>query len=310
MPKLQAITLKQLRTLVALAENGTITAAANAVGLTPPAAHTQLKTLSNNFGTDLVRRMKSGAVEITEAGWLAIKSARRIDSEMKVCIDDVRALSAGRAGVVRLGVVSTGKYFAPGLVAELKKVYPDIDLRLTVGNRDLVVAAIDTRAVQLAIMGRPPRVPAVTARVLGPHPSGLIAPPGHRLAGHDPVPAGELLKETFISREEGSGTRLLMLRYLDRIGEGRPFSTVEMGSNETIKQAVIAGLGIAVLSLHTVTEELRTGRLVQLEAEGMPVVRNWYLLHRSDTDLTPAAEQVRAYIAEQEGRFLPEIAAP
>ena len=116
--------------------------------------------------------------------------------------------------------------------------------------------------IELAIMGRPPQHPPHLADVLGPHPYVIIAPADHPLAGKAEVTADELLGETFLTREEGSGTRILTTRYLDRIGEGRPYRSIEMGTDETIKQAVIAGLGVALISGHTVGPELEAGRLV------------------------------------------------
>ena len=147
--------------------------------------------------------------------------------------------------------------------------------------------------------------PAVAATILGDHPHGLIAPPDHPLAGSGPISPEALLRETMITREEGSGTRILMTRYLDSTAGGRVFDLVEMGSNETIKQAVMAGLGLAFLSLHTVTEELRHGRLVLLEAPGLPIVRQWFLVHPVDRPLTPAARTIHDLVVGLEGSYLP-----
>lgn len=117
----------------------------------------------------------------------------------------------------------------------------------------------------------------------------------------------ELLAETFLAREPGSGTRILMTRFLDRIGDGTPWRMVEMGTNETIKQAVIAGLGIALISQHTVTEELRSGRLVTLRAIGLPIQRSWFLLRREDGVLSPAGQRVHDHIDALKGGFLPRV---
>jgi DNA-binding transcriptional LysR family regulator len=148
---------------------------------------------------------------------------------------------------------------------------------------------------------------------LGEHPYLLIAPPGHPLAGPGPggcdISSEALLDETFLMREPGSGTRILTERLLDRIGEGRPYRSIELGSNETIKQAVIAGLGIAVISAHTVVAELETGRLDTIRAEGLPVLRRWFLIHRADTELTPAGEALRQFIGDLGPAFLPTIPA-
>ncbi len=304
MPPADTISLKQLRALRALAQHGTISAAAESLRLTPPAVHTQLRTLATNLRTEIVRRGPSGAMQLTEAGELLLAAANRIEGELAEALRDVDALRKGLAGTVTLAVVSTGKYFAPRLVALLKRAHPDIRVILKVGNRDQTLTALAGNAVQLAIMGRPPRIPPVVAEVLGPHPHVMIAPPDHPLAGKH-ASAEELLSETFIAREEGSGTRILMTRFLDRIGEGRVYETMELGSNETIKQAVMAGLGIALISRHTVTEELHSGRLTEIHADGLPIQRQWFLLHRADAALTPAAERIKERIMDLRGSYLP-----
>lgn len=307
MERLDAITLKQLRALSAVFEFGSITRAAEAIHLTPPAVHTQLRQLSANLGAEMLRRGDAGKMELTEEGLLVLTAARRIDSELENCVKSVQALHDGFVGLVRLGVVSTGKYFAPALVATLKREFPDIQVDLTVGNRTQIITALDSRQIQLAIMGRPPRVPANVSEPIGPHPHIIVAAPDHPLAGLAAVAAEDLMRETFIGREDGSGTRILMTRFLDRIGEGATYNCITMGSNETIKQAVIAGLGIALISQHTVVEELHSGRLVALNVQGLPIERAWYLLNRSDSELTAPAKRIKAHISAMKGSFLPKL---
>lgn len=305
MPRLEALTLKQLRALRAVADHGSITLAADALTLTPPAVHTQLRSLEANLRCKLLDRNTAGGAQLTTEGQAVLAAEQTIESVLNGCIEKLRALRDGQTGVVVLGVISTGKYFAPGLVAQLRDVFPDIDVILKVGNRDAIVSALQQRSIELAIMGRPPRSPAVTAEPIGEHPHVMIAAPEHPLAGVTSVPAEELLNQTFIAREQGSGTRILMIRYLDRIGEGAPYRLIEMGSNETIKQAVMANLGVAMISQHTVTEELRSGRLVALNAETLPIRRQWYLLHRQDLELTPTLATVFNHISGLKGAFLP-----
>lgn len=309
MQRPDAITFKQLRALLAVSEHGTITRAAEATHLTPPAVHTQLRQLSSNVGAEMLRRGDAGKMELTDEGRLVLEAATRIETELHGCMKSVSALQEGFAGLVRLGVVSTGKYFAPALVARLKAALPDIKVELTVGNRSSIVAALEARQIHLAIMGRPPRSPENVSNTLGLHPHVMIAPPDHPFAGRRKIAPLELLKETFIGREPGSGTRILMTRFLDRVGEGKPYETMEMSSNETIKQAVIAGLGIALISAHTVVDELRTGRLVALDIPGLPIERSWYVLHRADTDLTAPAKRIRDHISGLKGSFLPDVNA-
>ncbi|MBL3561883.1 LysR family transcriptional regulator [Rhodovulum sulfidophilum] len=301
----EAITFKQLRALRAVAEHGTLTAAAESIHLTTPAVHTQLRQLEENFGARLVDRGPQGVARLTLQGEAALVGARAIETALEACVDHVRALNDGMEGMVTLGVVATAKYFAPRLVAELHRAFAEIDVILRVGSREMVVSALQAASVDIAIMGRPPRLPAVHATVLGPHPHVLIAPPDHPLAGQGRIAAERVLAETFLAREAESGTRVLMERFIERLGKGRPQRVVELESNETIKQAVMAGLGVALISRHTVAGELAAGRLVELDAPSLPLVRQWFLVHRSDTALSAAGRRIHGYIVGRQGAFLP-----
>lgn len=306
MMRLDAITLKQLRALVAVVESGSLTGGAARVGLTPPAIHSQIKNLEDAFGVALLHRSPEAVpFSPTLAGAAVLEAAQRIEVILSQCSYQVMAISQGRTGQVTLGVVSTGRYFAPRLVKMLSLACPDIRIALRVGNREQVIDDLARHMVDLAVMGRPPRLPEVASVALGPHPHAIVAPPDHPMAGLAEVPVPELLSQTFLAREEGSGTRLLMSRYLDRLGEGQVVDLIEMDSNETIKQAVIAGLGIAFLSLHVVMDELRFGQLVQLAAPGLPIERHWFLVHPVDRQLSPAALRLQEQIVKLKGSYLP-----
>ena len=307
MARFESITLKQLRALHAVAEHGSITAAAEILSLTPPAVHTQLRTLEQNLDCTLLDRSSSGGAQLTNEGRAVLDANVTIESALEICAKKLKAYKEGRSGLVLLGVVSTGKYFAPRLVAQLRDAFPDIEVSLKVSNRDGIITALQQRSIELAIMGRPPRSPAVYSEPIGEHPHVMIAAPNHPLAGQRGIAPQALLDQTFIAREQGSGTRILMTRYLDRIGGGTPYRLIEMDSNETIKQAVMAGLGIAMISQHTVSEELRSGRLVALDADTLPIRRQWYLLHRSDLNLSPTLQSVFGHISAEKGAFLPQL---
>jgi len=298
------VTLKQLRGFAEVLRRGSIAAAAERLHVTPSAVSIQIRQLESMAGGPLLRRA-SGILEPTELGEELARASKLIEAALSRCGDRMAALNAGAAGVVRLGVVSTGKYFAPRLVARFNEAAPDIVLSMIVGNRDDVVEALGARAIDVAIMGRPPETPEVSAHRLGPHPYVMIAAPDHPLAGQGGVPADLLLTETFLTREVGSGTRTLMTREMDRLGGGRAYRVVEMASNETIKQAVMAGLGIALLSAHTVHAELEEGKLVTLDVPGLPVMRQWYLIHPADETPSPATRVFSDFVLGLDGAFLP-----
>jgi DNA-binding transcriptional LysR family regulator len=304
MVDLRSLSLKQLRAFSATLRTGSVTRAAAALFVTPPAVTTHLKSLEKIVGQAVYQKNAEGP-EPTEVGQQLLDAADEIEKIIERTRIKIEALAAGATGSVILGVVSTGKYIAPGIVARFRQHYPDIRVRLAVGNRTEIIKGLERREYDLLIMGRPPAHVAVEREVLGDHPHVLVAAPDHPLVGDPDILPEDLLRETFLAREEGSGTRALMTRFLERIGGGRSFNMVEMGTNETIKQAVMAGLGIAVISAHTCYSELAEGKLATLQAEGLPLVRQWFLIHRSDRELTKAAEVLRRFIIGHKGEILP-----
>ena len=298
--------MKQLRALATVQKTGSLTAAAGVLTLTTPAIHSQIKGLETALATQMLTRSPNHAGLVpTAQGKIVIAATKRIDAIMSQMGAELVALSQGKSGRVTLGVVSTAKYFAPGLVRTLNERCPDIDISLVFGNRETIIASLARGALGLAIKGRPPRPPEVVAVPLGPNPHGIVVPPGHPLALHSDIDPDLLLRETFIAREPGSGTRILTQHYLGAISDGRQIKMIEMDSNETIKQAVIAGLGIAMRSLHTVGEELHSRRLCLLKSRGLPIMRHWYLVHLASAPVSAAAAALAAQIVALNGTFLP-----
>jgi DNA-binding transcriptional LysR family regulator len=255
----------------------------------------------------VLHRGPDGKIALTPVGSELLEAVRKIENTLYLCFQRVTAMRTGMAGYVSVGVVSTGTYFAPSLVARMKRSHPDIEIGLKVGNRIEIIERLERGEIELAIMGRPPGGLEIEQDELGDHPYVVIAPPDHRLAGPGRVTPEALLAETFLCREEGSGSRILMTRYLDRVGEGRPYRMVEMGTNETIKQAVMAGLGVAVISAHTIVPELEAGRLVILNLVGMPIPRTWYLIRLGGAEISPAAAAFRKFLLDLKGDYLPRL---
>ncbi|HWL45659.1 MAG TPA: LysR family transcriptional regulator [Ilumatobacter sp.] len=294
--------LKQLRSLVAVARYGTIAAAAQQLHVTAPAVGQQLKLLERAAGMPLLERTPDG-FRPTDAGRELIATADRIDAELESCRMTLDLLQSGKLGSVTLGAVSTAKYFAPRLLAAFWDSHPDVEVKLVIGNRSEIVEAIATHAVDITVMGRPPDELALETEVIGEHPHVVIAVPGHRMAGRR-VTRAALADETFLVREPGSGTRQLTERLF--VGAGiQPPLGMEIGSNETIKQAVIAGLGVAVISAHTVAAELADGRLIALDVDGFPMLRRWYAVRRAAGHLLPAGAALWAFLAEHTRDHLP-----
>ncbi|WP_068115771.1 LysR family transcriptional regulator [Tropicimonas marinistellae] len=303
MKRLNALTFKQLRALRAVTRLRSISRAADELALTPPAVHSQLKALEENFSCAMLHRDGPDAFLPTPEGAALLTAFDKAEVGLQQGIHTIDALQKGQAGSVVLGVVSTAKYFAPLVVAQLKRDLPNVEVVLKVGNREFMMAGLNDGAFDLALMGRPPRTPPLTATALGDNPHVLIVPPNHRLVRLDRIAPEDILAEPFITREQGSGTRGLTEQYLRNLDLGEPDHLVEMPSNETIKQSVIAGLGISILSRHTVAEELHTGRLVSPNVANLPIVRKWYLLRPADRPLSGAVEKVHDHIVASIGEI-------
>ena len=297
-------TLKQLRSVAAILRTGRIAAAAKELNLTTPAVTSQLKLLEADLGVSLFDRTRAG-MRPTEAGWEVFRAATRIDDLLRECSEQIDDLNGLRHGTITVGVVSTGKYFAPSLMAAFIADNPHVDVRLSVGNRDSIVEALDDYEVDLAVMGRPLTDKAVEAVPFGRHPLVVIAAPGHALAGQKRISKRALAREQFLVREKGSGTRAAFEAFFEGIEVSTVAVGMEVASNETIKQAVIAGLGVALISGDSIATEIADGRLVTLDAPGLPIVRRWFLVRRTDRSMSAAAETFSHFVLEGGEAFLP-----
>jgi DNA-binding transcriptional LysR family regulator len=303
---LRGLTRKQLRALAATIQRGSVSGAAQTLNLTPPAVSIQLKLLEAMIGAPLFRRETATPFAPTEIGAELMVLAQDFERLAMRAGDKIEALRSGAAGAVVFGVVSTGKYLAPSFVAAFGRENPGVRVKLAIGNREEIIRGLERDEYDLVMMGRPPAHIDVDSVTLGDHPHILVAPPGHRLAGDSDILAEDLLRERFLAREPGSGTRLLMERFLDRLGGGRAFDIVEMGTNETIKQSVMAGLGLAIISAHTCLTEMADNHLIALPVAGLPLVRQWFLLHRADRAPGMAARQFRDFLLRQRSDLLPK----
>ena len=298
-------TFKQLQAVSRIAELGTITAAAAKLNLTASAISLTLKQIEKEAGLPLFELTESG-LKTTEAGRAAVLAESRIAAILAELFETVSALKGSTRGKVAFGVVSTAKYFAPFILREFEKLHPRVEISLRVGNREDILARLEDYTLDMALIGRPPLHIVVEKQEIGPHPHVVIAAPDHPLARKRIVAASSLTNETFLVREPGSGTRLLTERILSEIG-AIPKTGMEISSNETIKQAVMAGLGISLLSYHTVSHEIGEGRLVALRVEGTPVIRKWYVVKNSKKQILPSARSLWNFIATEGPRFLPPL---
>lgn len=302
------ITFRQLRVFVEVARAGSVVGAAQALHLTPPAVSMQVKELEGQVGLPLLDR-QGRTVSLSLTGEYFLVHARRLLSALKETDDAMKRLKRVERGLLTVGMVSTAKYFVPHLLARFQAQHSGVEVRLRVAaNRDQLVQQLDAGDVDLAVMGRPPRELATRAEGFATHPLAFVVAPGHPLLSGRAVDPSALAEHPFIAREKGSGTRAAVERFFadSRV---QPRIVMELASNETIKQAVIAGLGVGFMSLHTAGLELRAGVLCMPDVEGTPVVRTWNVVHLGARTLAPAAEAFRYFLIENGDAFLRERTA-
>ena len=289
---------RQLRVFVEVAHNGSMARAAAALHLTPPAVSMQIKDLETQVGLPLFDRA-GRKLSLSTAGEYFLVHARRLLAALKDTDDAMARLKRLEHGLLTIGLVSTAKYFVPQLLARFHEEHPGVDVRLrVVGNRGELVALMQAGEVDLSVMGRAPKEIHTRSESFAAHPLVFVAPPGHPLLRGGPHAVNELAPYPIIAREHGSGTRAAMQKFFDE-RRFEPRLAMEMSSNETIKQAVMAGLGLSFLSLHTMGLELRSGLLALLDITDAPVMRLWNVVHLSSKLLSPAAEAFRYFMLEQ-----------
>jgi DNA-binding transcriptional LysR family regulator len=281
------ITLRHLRVFESVARFGSISRAAAELHLTQPAVSMQMKQLEEQIGLPLLEQVGK-RLFLTEAGHELQRHAREIAERMgalNAAMDQFRGLERG---LLRLAVVSTANYFLPQLIADFNRKHPGVRVSLQVANREFVLSALADNRTDLAITGQPPDSLDLVAQNFMSNPLVVIAAPDHPLTGQASVPLARMVQETLVVREAGSGTRATMERHLSAQGVAYR-AGCEFSTNEALKQAVRAGLGLGIVSLQTIELELRTGCLVVLPVEGFPLVRQWYVLHRTQKRLSAAA---------------------
>jgi DNA-binding transcriptional LysR family regulator len=301
---MRAVSLRQLAVFASVAKHLSFARAAEELHLSQPAVSMQIKELESAVKLPLFER-SGRAIRLTMPGEYLLVYARRVLATLKEASDAMAKLRKVQGGRITLGMVSTAEYFLPRVLARFRVRHPGVEMRLAVGNREQLSKLLHDNEVDLAVMGRPPRELDTRAEPFAAHPLGVIASPEHPLARRREIAPKSLDAEPFIVREPGSGTRAAMEQFFR---ESRIAATpiMEMTSNETIKQAVIANMGLAFVSLHTVALELSVGQLVLLDVSGLPLVRRWYVVNVQGRPLAPAAESFRYFILEHGERLLAE----
>ncbi len=292
-------TLRQLDTFLEVARQLSISRAADQLHVTQPAVSMQIRGLEEAIGMALFDQV-GRKIQLTDAGLDFQNYAIAATAQLKE-LDDALAERRGiKKGRVELAVVSTAKYFVPMLLVRFRKKFPGVEVALSIHNRENILNLLTRNEIDLVIMGRTPDDIDCAATAFATNPLGIICAPEHPLSRRRNAPPAILNDQEFVVRENGSGTRQAMERLFAEHAIN-PQIVMEMPSNETIKQAVMAGMGLSFLSLRTIRHELASGHLVLLDIEGLPIMLHWYVTHLSSKRLSPAANALKSFLIDEAG---------
>ena len=301
-------TFRQLRLFLALADLGSVSAAARATHVTQPTASMQLRELADAVGLPL-HEVIGKKVYLTAAGEALASTARAMVGEWSLFEQQVAAMKGLHQGRLRVAVVSTAKYFVPRWLGAFCTAYPEVEIALEILNRDGVVQRLRRNQDDISIMSIPPKDLDIEQREFLPNPLVVVAPSGHPLAGRRAIPLAELAGERFILREPGSGTRMAAEAHF-RAHAYTPQVRLALGSNEAIKQAVAGGMGLSVLSRHALAPEPAGEGLCLLDVEDFPIHASWYIVHLRGKQLSPLARVFQQHLMAQAHEYRSSDVSP
>ncbi|MFI5446392.1 LysR family transcriptional regulator [Polaromonas sp. UC242_47] len=287
-------TLRQLKVFEAVARNLSFSRAAEELHLTQPAVSIQVKKLEDHAGLPLFEQLGK-KIHLTPAGEEMLHSSRIIIQQFKEVEEAMAQFKGISSGKLNVAVISAGDYFFPRLLVEFARCHPGVTLNFGVCNREELLDQLTDNLTDLAIMVRPPLDMDTEHEPFAPHPYVVVAAPDHPLATKKRIPLSRLVREPFVVREKGSDTWSSMEE-----GFGAHLAELNIAmaikSTETIKQAVIAGMGVSFLSAHTISRELQVGSLRVLDVQGFPLMLHWYVVHRRNKRLTPVAQAFKSFL--------------
>lgn len=294
-------TFRQLEILEAVSRCGSFSAASTELHLTQPAVSMQIKQLENILDAAMFEQVGK-RIHLTQAGRETLNTSLAILTELTNLEHTLESLKGLAGGTLTVAAVSTASYFAARIVAKFREIYPDVHVCLNVVNRETLLKQLDENSIDMVFMGQPPEGHDLLAKPFMKNPLVVIAAPKHPLAKEKNIPPERLLKESIVGRELGSGTRMAVEKFFQD-HDLKLKADMEMNKNEAIKQAVEAGLGLGVVSLHTVQAELIANSLCILDVKDFPIKRQWFLVQRSGKRLSPAADVFAKFVLTEAERI-------
>ena len=298
---MKSLNLRTLRIFETVAACGSFSRAAEQLEMTQPAVSMHIRQLEAEVGSALFDRQHRQ--RMTDAGRELLQHARIIGAQVRAAEaallthrgDAQEGSARGQRGLLHIGVVSTAHYFAPRLLQAFNRLHPEVRLKLTVAKRPAVLAMLQDHQLDIAITGYPPSEGDLEATTFARNPHCIVAHPDNPLAGRTRLRWADLRDEHFIFREQGSATR----QFLEQLLQSQSIqvrSVMELAGNETIKQAVMCGMGISYLSAHTFQVELQAGLLTVLDVLDMPKHVDWCFVQRRDTVLSGVNAAFREFV--------------
>lgn len=287
---------RQLQALVLVARHESVARAADALHVTQPAISLQIRTLEENAGMALTRKVGRN-IQLTAAGEVMVEFSERILRLWEQAGDELAALQGVTSGTLRIGAVTTAEHLLPPMLVPFTLERPDVRLKLQVGNRAEIVQMLARHEIELAIMGTPPRELRTNAAKFARHPMAFVASPAHPLMKKKKLTLNDVLGANLLVRERGSGTRTAVERLLREAGHPLEFGS-EVSSNEAIKRMVAAGLGVGFLSVHACGLEFEAGLLAVLPTPAQPVEADWHIMHLTDQPIPKVAAAFQDFVIE------------
>ena len=298
------LSLRQLKTILTVSECKRLIKASEVLSLTPPAVTIQLRQAEEKIGLILFDRTKDG-LKLTDAGNEVIRCAQNIFGQLNDLKNKLDEVSLAKRGAVKVGVVSTAKYFGHKIIAKFMDDNPNIKTFISVAPREMILKKLSSYEIELAITGTIPINTDLDTKAFGDHPIIIFAYPNSPLIKRNNIKKSELIHQNILTRETGSGTLNTLQSFLDETKEAYEPALTEVGSNETIKQAVISNLGIAMISEHCCINEIKHNILKKLNVEGLPIIKKWYVTKLKNRQLSASAGLLFEFIYENGDESIP-----
>jgi DNA-binding transcriptional LysR family regulator len=299
------ITLRQIKIFESVARNLSFSRAAEDLHLTQPAVSMQIKQMEGLAGLPLFQH-SGKRIALTEGGSLVLRHCQVILADLNAAEQSLADLMTGAVQRLRVGLITSGSRFFPHMINAFLQQHAGLQLDMQVRPREQLVSMLRADQLDLAVMVRAPSLPSLAAEPFAANPFVLVASPMHPLAAEREIPVARIASECLLVRESGTDTRIVADDIF--LSLSNPPRFMELGCSEAIKQSVIAGMGVSLLSAQEVQADVRAGLLTVLAVQGLPVKRQWHVVHCGDRPLPSVARGFRQFLLDEAALRLAPLA--